>query len=70
MKMLNEHKQAGEVVEHCPVPSQNFRWGLGPMEFMAEYVRNHSVSSPSVVLQELKHEEIDNGATLKQVFFI
>ena len=70
VKMLNEHKQAGEVVEHCPVPSQNFRWGLGPMEFMAEYVRNHSVSSPSVVLQELKHEEIDNGATLKQVFFI
>ena len=70
VKKLNEHKQASEVVEHCPVPSHNFRWGLGPMEFMEKYVLNHSVSSPSELLQELKHEGIDNGATLKQVLFL
>ena len=50
VKKLNEHKQASEVVEHCPVPSHNFRWGLGPMEFMEKYVLNHSVSSPSELL--------------------
>ena len=64
---IGDHKQPGETVSHLPVKRRSFRWRTESTDFMAKYVQDHRVSSPSVVLQELKLKKLDYGATLKNV---
>ena len=69
---IGEHILPGEQVNHPPLPRRNFRWADDQKDFMADYVKTHSVSSPSVVLQELKKAGMDCGAQKSHVrnFFV
>jgi hypothetical protein len=64
-----EHKQVGEAVNHLPVKRPSFRWQQNSTEAMEKYVKDDQISTPSVVLQELRLANIDYGATLKQGYY-